>query len=202
MDHLDVVTSAAAKEDVPSQPLSKDPRELAGFQAFLDQARWLAEWQWRRGEAFERKAGALLAFVGIILTLQTAVARSLITVPKTLFAWTTAALLIISAVALFVAAVACLFVLKLRKYEMPSIEQLRKQWMQYAAQGHLSPEGVTGLLADQLLCGSGSLAPLEGLRKDADDRGDRMLVAVRALFASIASLALLVVVVAFHEVMG
>jgi hypothetical protein len=43
---------------------------------------------------------------------------------------------------------------------------------------------------------------LEGLRKDADDRGDRMLVAVRALFASIASLALLVVVVAFHEVMG
>jgi hypothetical protein len=201
MDHLDVVTSAAGKEDVPSEPLSKDPRELAGFQAFLDQARWLAEWQWRRGEAFERKAGALLAFVGIILTLQTVVARSLITVPKTLFAWTTAALLIVSAVALFVAAVACLFVLKLRKYEMPSIEQLRKQWTQYAAQGHLSPEGVTGLLADQLLRGSGSLAPVEGLRKDADDRGGRMLVAVRALFVSIAALALLVVVVAFHEVM-
>jgi len=192
-------TTAPTGTEADYARLPDDPRELRSFEAFLEQARWIADWQWRRGQTFEAKAGPILGFVGIILSLQIAILRSVITVPKTGFAWTTAILFTISALGLVISALACLMVLKPRKYQNAKIDQIREQWTQYVAHGHLSSEGVLFVFADQLLRGTGQREPVKGLRDDADTRSTWMTVAMWALFASIATIAVIVGVVAFHE---
>jgi hypothetical protein len=190
-----------SKEDASgaARGSGEDPRKLRAYEAFLEQARWMADWQWRRGEAFEGKAGRILGFVGIILPLQTAVLRSVITVPNTTFAWLTAILFAFSALALVTTAVACVMVLKPRTYQSPMTTQVTEQWREYLARGRLSPEAVLGLFADQLLQGSGQHAPVEELRLDAKGRGKWMTIATWALFCSIAAVAIVVMIAAFHE---
>jgi hypothetical protein len=177
----------------------RDRRDHRAYEAFLDQARRIADWQWKRSESFERKAGAVLAFVGIILTLQTAVVRSIIVVPKTVFAWAAFILLALSAVGLVVAALQSVKVLIPHTYRGPGIEQLRKQWERYNVDGHLSAEGVVGLFADQLLRESEEKAPVQSLYDDAKDRGEHFSSAIKALRASIIFIALVFVVAALQR---
>jgi hypothetical protein len=176
----------------------KDRRELRGYEAFLEQAHWAAEWQWRRGESFERKAGAVLAFVGILVTLQTGIMDSIITVPRTALTWAMFVLLTLSAGGLAWATVESVLVLMSRKYRGPRLEQLQREWETYNTRGHLSPQGVVGLFADQLLRDSGGSAPILSLYEDADKRGKHFSRAIRALGASIVLMVLVLVIAALQ----
>lgn len=183
------------------QPAEDDPRDLGAYQAFLDQARWVADWQWRRSESYERKAGAVVAFVGAILTLQTVVVRSIISVPRTVLAWTTLVLLGLSAVSLVFAALDSISVLATRNYRGPSLEQLRREWVKYKGNGHISPEGTVQLFADQLLKESSEkAAPIQSLHDDAKARGERFSNACTWLRRSIVLIALVLVVAALQRV--
>jgi hypothetical protein len=44
-------------------------RDVEAGVAFHEYGRWLLDWQWRRADAYERKASQLLAFVGVLLAL-------------------------------------------------------------------------------------------------------------------------------------
>ena len=183
------------------RPAEDDPRDLAAFQAFLDQARWVADWQVRRTESFERKAGAVVAFAGVILTLQTVVVRSIISVPRTVLAGVIFVLLVLSAGHLVAAALQSIKVLATREYRGPNLEQLRSEWAQYKADGHMSPEGTVQLLADQLLKESaGKAAPVQSLHDDAKDRGEHFSSALVRLRRSIVFIALALVVAALQQV--
>jgi hypothetical protein len=180
------------------RPAEDDPRQLRGYEAFLDQARWMADWQVRRSESFERKAGAVLSFAGIIVALQTVIVRSIITVPRTPLTWAIFALLILSAGAMAWATVESVLVLRSRKYRGPDLEQLQREWENYKARGHLSPQGTVALFADQLLRDSGGSAPVSSLCEDANKRGGHFSRAIRALGVSIIFMALVLVVAALQ----
>lgn len=168
------------------RPAEDDPRSAAGYQAFLDQAKWVVDWQWRRSESFERKAGAVLGFVGILVTLQTAVVRSIITVPRTPLTWVALGFLAFSGAFLIMAVVQSVAALGVGKYRAGNMDQLRREWEQYNGVGHLSDEGVIGLFADQLIReGQGEKSPIQSLHDDAEKRGEHFGRAVRALGYSI-----------------
>jgi hypothetical protein len=178
-----------------------DPRDLGAYQAFLDQARWVADWQWRRSESYERKAAAVVAFVGAILTLQTVVVGSIISVPRTMLAWITFVLLGLSAVSLVAAALDSIKVLATRNYRGPNLEQLRREWVKYKGNGHIPPEGTVSLFADQLLRESpGKAAPIQSLHDDAKARGEHFSNACTWLRRSIVLIALVLVVAALQHV--
>lgn len=126
--------------------------------------------------------------------------RSIITAPRTPFAWAVAILFAVSAVALAWTAFKSVLVLKPRRYQTPSTEQLCEEWEQYKASGHLSPEGVVELVSKQLIEGSaGKVSPLKSIRADADSRSENFSGAIRAALTSTVMIALVLVMVAFHE---
>jgi hypothetical protein len=170
----------------------------------LDQARWLADWQWRRSESYERKAGALAAFVTFVLTAQIVVVRSIISVPRTPFAWAIVGFLAISTCSLAIAALLSIRTLTPRDYQAASIGQLRKEWKEYNVSGHLSamenvsrhlPDaGLVGLFAEQLIEETEEKSPIQSLHDDAKKRGKDFGRAIRALYVSIVMMALVLLV--------
>jgi hypothetical protein len=181
-----------------------DRRELRAYEAFLEQARWAAEWQWRRSESYERKAGALAAFVTFVLTAQIATVRSIISVPRTPFSWAIIVFLAVSTCALAIAALLSIRALTPRDYQAASIGQLRKEWEEYNVSGHLSgmesvsghlPDaGLAGLFAEQLIRGTEEKSPIQSLHDDAEKRGKDFGKATCALCVSIAMMALVLLI--------
>jgi hypothetical protein len=52
-----------------STPQPPVPEPASDVPVFLDQARWLVDHHWRRSDGFERKAVAILGFVGVVIVL-------------------------------------------------------------------------------------------------------------------------------------
>lgn len=108
----------------PAEPVGHD---AATVQAFLDQARALADWHRQRADSFETKASTVIGFSGVVLTLLTLTAEPIGDVTGS---WRTplVALVAVSAATFLGAAVAAVFVMKPRGYRYASREQLRKEW--------------------------------------------------------------------------
>src|SRR2546426_5231706 len=134
----------SAEEKSPSH-------DAATVQAFLEQARALADWHRQRADGFESKAGILIGFSGVILTLLTLTVRPIDNVHG---CWrTTLVMFVVAAAASFLlSSVAAVVVIKPREYRYASRAQLRREWENYRDHLGLSPAQVLGMLADQLIC--------------------------------------------------
>jgi hypothetical protein len=185
--HMDGVDTAA-RIDVAGPPRL----DHEAVEAFLVAARAVADWQQARAEAFERKAQSLLGFSGVLLvllpTLWAPISRTRSTDTRHLLE----ALALLAVVLLALAAVAAALTLRRRRYANIDLEQLRAEWTTYRHRARRTAPEVLGLLADQLICGSTPVSPLESLQQDTKTRGRWMARAMWLLVAGIAVLAGLV----------
>lgn len=170
------------------QPEPPDPElarhELAGYEAYLREAVRTAEWQWRRAESFERRAGVVLGFAGVVLPLLVIPYEA--TAGATGWLQTAASMLIAAAAVLLLgSAVASASALLGRRYQAPELAQLRDHWVAFKTEGAQGPRQIVGLFAERLIIGGGGKSPLETLRDDASVRGRRLAWAVRLLAAGI-----------------
>jgi hypothetical protein len=148
----------------------------ASLDTFLEHARSMAAWYEARADAFERKASTLLGFVGVILVLLPSLRTPIAEAHGFRMRLFLVGLAVAGAVLLALAAVATAMVLKPRGYDVPSLAQLRREWVAYAEQGrvYLAQEQVAAMLVDQLVTGTGPRSPLETIRDDAENRAGWM----------------------------
>jgi hypothetical protein len=136
----------------------------------------MATWHEARASAFERKASTLLGFVGVILVLLPTLRVPIAKAHGHHMRMALVGLAITAAMLLALAAVATAMVLVPRKYEVPNLPQLRREWTVYRAKGraHLAPKQVSAMLVDQLVRGSKPRSPIETLYADAEKRAKWM----------------------------
>ncbi len=184
----------------PDQPQVPRVHDVASTQAFLDQARALADWHRQRADGFESKASTVIGFSGVILTLLTLTSPPISDVRGY---WQTllVTLVVLAAAALLVAAVASVLVMKPREYRYAARTQLRREWENYRDDPSLTTAQVLGMLADQLIC-AGDKSPIDTLAEDALDRGRWVRRSVTSLLVGLGLLsavaAILVIEVALR----
>lgn len=171
----------------PDQPEAPRVHDVASTQAFLDQARALADWHRQRADGFESKASTLIGFSGVILTLLTLTSPPISDVRG---CWQTllVVLVVLAAVAFLVAAVAAVVVMKPREYRYAARSQLRREWGNYRDDPSLTTAQIVGMLADQLIC-AGDKSPIDTLAEDALDRGKWVRASVISLLLGLGLLA-------------
>jgi hypothetical protein len=171
----------------PDQPQAPSVLDVASTQAFLDQARVLADWHRQRADGFESKASTLIGFSGVILTLLTLTSSPISHVRGS---WQTllVILAVLGAVAFLVAAVAAVVVMNPRQYRYAARSQLRREWENYRDHPSLTTAQILGMLADQLIC-AGDKSPIDTLADDALDRGKWVRVSVVSLLVGLGLLA-------------
>lgn len=159
---------------------------VAALDTFLEQARAAAAWHEARADAFERKAGTLLGFVGVILVLMPTLRGPIANAHGHHMRMGLVGLAIAAAVLLALAALSAALVLLPRKYYVPAVDQLRKEWAAYAKSGNAyhTPEQVTGLFVDQLIRRIDP-SPLVTLRDDAKERARWMKRATWLVLAGV-----------------
>lgn len=166
------------------------------MQVFLDESRRLLDFQWRRGDAFERKALGVLGFTSIVVALLT----TNLNLVFGLHGHFRAAGLVVGAAALVAlagSAAAAAWTLLARDTKSVNIEDVREFWRKYldrAQQGggfsdawHTA--GLKRDLAEMLLHGrAGSQSPVQSMKADADCRGRWF---VRAIWLNLLALVLI-----------
>jgi hypothetical protein len=166
---------------VPVKQADQGSRYSAeALETFLAQARAMAAWHEARIDAFERKAGTLLGFAGVILVLLPTLRGPIAKAHGCNTRAVLVALAILAAALLALASVCAAFVLVPRKYAAPDLAQLRREWSAYAdkGSGHRAPEQVIGLFVDQYVRRADpKSSPVDTLRDDADKRGRWMMYA-------------------------
>jgi hypothetical protein len=169
----------AAHEDLPA---------VETLQVFLDQARSLAVWHRDQADAFESKAGTVMGFTGVILTLLTLAGAPIADVEN--HAWRTAlvVLVIAAAVCFLVTAVASIMALRVREYRFASAAQLQREWVKFYDGKPLGQAEAVATFADQLIRGSeGHKAPIESLSDDARTRGRWVSTSIWSMLVRIRS---------------
>jgi hypothetical protein len=173
----------------PAESAGQRQLEPAAAEAFLAAARVVADWQQARAEAFERKAASLLGFSGVLLVLLPTLWAPISRIRDAgIRHWLEA----LAVALLALAAGAAALTLRRRRYANADLEQLRAEWTTYKYQAHRTAPEVLGLVADQLICGSTPVSPLESLQQDTRVRGRWMARAMWLLVAGIAVMAGLV----------
>lgn len=167
-------------------PMAPREHDVGSVQAFLDQGRALADWHRQRADGFESKAGTLLGFSGVILTLLTLTAPPISDVRGF---WRTllVILVVLSAASFLVAAVAAVAALRPREYRYAARTQLRREWEAYRDGAGRTTVQILGMLADQLIC-AGEQSPIDTLAEDALGRGKAVRVSVYSLLVGLALL--------------
>lgn len=175
------------------------PRE--GYRAFQDWAVHLAQWQWQRADAFERKAVGLLGAVALVLTVSPVLGVRIAALPG---GYAVAAVVGagVALLALISSAICSAMSLRSRASSYASIDQVRLEWCAYKQNTHLTDEAVRGLFADQLLGPGGDESPLVALRRDADARGKWFTAAVWAFFIGIGGTAASTATIVIEGVMS
>jgi hypothetical protein len=162
----------------------------AEVEAYTTQARWLLEWHNKRNDGFATRSVAILGFTGVILALlpRGFDLRSGLHVTAGI-RWG----LVATTALLLLTAVCCLFVLAPQKTSAPNIEQLRRQWRDYAS--GKTRNVAHGNIAESLLHGTQVTAssPIEQASAEASRRGRWFRFATLSLLAALASLATLIV---------
>jgi hypothetical protein len=166
-------------------------RYSATLDAFLEHARAMAAWHEARADAFERKASTLLGFVGVILVLLPSLRSPIAKADGQWVRTLLVVLAIVAAVLLASAALASAMVLRPREYDVPSLEQLRREWTAYYDHPARTPQGITGMFVDQLVQGTGQRSPIETLRDDAEKRASWMKWATWLVLFGVLALAAL-----------
>jgi hypothetical protein len=180
-------------QSAPSAPTGDGRGErydAAALEAFLEHARAMATWHEARASAFERKASTLLGFVGVILVLLPTLRAPIAKAHGCHMRMALVGLAITAAGLLVLAAVATAMVLMPRRYEVPGLSQLRREWMVYRGEGraHLAPKQVSAMIVDQLVRGSKPKSPIETLYADAEKRAKWMKWAGWLVLAGVAVL--------------
>jgi hypothetical protein len=179
----------------PAAPRHHSPDAL---QAFLDQARSLAEWHRQRSDNFESKAGAVLGLAGVILALTT---QAIGPVGDVRGGWQFVLVVLVglSAIAFVASGVFAVRTLRTMEYRYASTDQLRRVWSEYKAQAGYADTQILGMFADSLICGdSKHLSPIESLKADAKERGKQLGRAIRCLFVGLGLEATATVVLAIE----
>lgn len=159
--------------------------EAVVIRAFLDQARWLADWHRQAGDRFENKAATILGSSGVLVVLANLVAEPSRDV-RGRWSVTLVALLVAATIAFVAAALASVWALRPRKYEIASRQQLKDEWSVYYDTPHRDEVAVVGMVVDQLVRGSSEKSPIDSLAADAKRRGDCVRVAIWALLSGLA----------------
>jgi len=181
-----------ADASAPAESAGQRQLEPAAVEAFLAAARAVADWQQARAEAFERKAASLLGFSGVLLVLLPTLWAPISRIRDAGMRHWLEALALVAVALLALAAGAAALTLRRRRYANADLEQLRAEWTSYKYQAHRTAPEVLGLVADQLICGSTPVSPLESLQQDTKVRGRWMARAMWLLVAAIAVMAGLV----------
>ena len=162
---------------------------------FLDEARWQADWQWRRAQNFEGKASQLLAFAGIVLGLLGTLVAPLRELPLG-YRILGVVLLGVTASLLVATGRKALSALGTREVSGPPRDSVRGDWQRARGQGQ-EPDDVRSRLASALLAGTDAKpAVVESLACDADQRGAQIRLAGRLLVYGMLGVALLLVLIA------
>lgn len=176
--------ASLATEPIATEVLA--PYDVNVIEAFLSQARHLAEWYRVQGAGFETKAGLILGFSAAILGL---FPLSIQPITRAFGSWQIVVVVtaLAAAVATACAALCCVIVLWPRTYRYASRSQLESIWEEYkqAPSDRLS-EGwsVLGTLTDQLVVGGASNeSPLASLARDSQERGRWFLCACASIVA-------------------
>jgi hypothetical protein len=163
----------------PQTPPAGSPQQEKEVAVFLSEARRLLDYQWRRGDAFERKALGLLAFTGVIVALLPATTNNVLALHG---GFRTAALLLgaLTLMLLAASAVAAAGVLWARDSKNVNIADIRSLWAECIARSQTG-EGnsdsweatqVQRNLVEMLLHGvSEGESPVQSICDDASRRG-------------------------------
>jgi hypothetical protein len=165
--------------------------DAAALGIFLEHARAMAAWHEARASAFERKAGTLLGFIGVILVLLPTLRSPIAKAHGGHVRMVLVELAILAIGLLTLGAVSTAMVLLPRAYEEPSLPQLRERWTTYYEHADLTQAGVTGMFVDQLVRGTKSRSPIETLYDDAEKRAKWMKRATWLVLCGVVALAVL-----------
>lgn len=174
-----------------TQPADQHDVSADVVAAFLDQARALAEWEWRRADGFQSKAGLLLGASGVVLSI---LVGSLTDLPDDPIAFWMAA----AALSLVLAAAACAVIaLWPRKFTHAAHDDLEHKWRGYQ-HGNGEVTGawqVTALSTTNLLMAEPGLkSTLESLSAEARSRGRHFKAACSFFLAALMALTMLTLV--------
>jgi hypothetical protein len=163
---------------IVSKRVSRDSsRDLASpwsseaAERYLDQSRWLADWQWRRGDAYERKASQVLGFAAIVLVLLPTLIKPVSAIVD-IGARDRAQAVLVAATALLVVSIA-FSLMSLRRRPVSGFDPavVERQWSRYQREGR--PAGhVSADFVEVLIAGSETQpGVLKSLTDDARTRG-------------------------------
>lgn len=154
---------------------------------YIEHARWLLEWHNKRSEALTTRAVALLGFNGVILSLL--LQGIPIAVEPSGWTWVWFGLTVVSLLVSAILALACVYATKV---EMPSVQALREQWANHAAE----PQDGAGVpqIGEDLVQGMtlNQPAPLTTAKAEADLRVARFKGSALALLFAVIFLAILI----------
>ncbi len=159
----------------PPIEASAPAHDVAVVSAFLEQSREMARWHVARSETFERRAGVLLGFASVVLTL-IGVAGKLVT-DNVVGADIKKAMLIGLAAAGGGFVVSGFFALQAMRTKLVAYADRRQivdQWTAYRDDPNLTEVQARGLFVNQLLAAEDGTSVVQSLQDEATERSTQL----------------------------
>ena len=168
--------------------LSTEARRVTEGQ-FVDYGRWLLDWEWRRADAYERKASYMLAFSGVLLAVLPLAADRTLTLkghPHIVVVWS----LLFTAISLLGSGLAAALALQRRKVKGFPIAYTRDQWSRWRANDPTVQKLLLDSMAETIWrANAAKVGPLATLARDADRRGTYFALSIWGALGGIIGLA-------------